>query len=276
MNNTKKMIMVPYVPQRPDRDVEQLSRFDEEMSLILANKKLTANEKAFRYNQLLDKYITKDNDIQTNIDLRPHLVNRHESFIKSETIDPKLKLKEEDEEQDQEYFEDELVFTKGKPLFTPETNKKIIPLFTFGSNNVQKDYENKKLLSSIKTRKQRKNEPNVRRVTDMFPFDKQKKYYNNNNNSYEQHEEEEQQQEEELNEQQHHLPINTNSPVMFNIDETNINMREAKRKKSQQQSDNLLFKTPNIKNNFKNIQTPVPPISLHFNEKWNPWMKKNY
>ena len=68
MNNTRKMMMVPYVPQRPDRDIEQLSRFDQEMGIILANKQLTANEKAFRYNQLLDKYIVKDNDIQTNID----------------------------------------------------------------------------------------------------------------------------------------------------------------------------------------------------------------
>jgi hypothetical protein len=100
MPHTRKMILVPFNPTRPDRKIEQLEAIDKEMQDIINNKNLSLNEKVSLYNKCLINYIEKDNDITRNNQLRPLQNNNDDLQIINKKLETSIKNNKEKETGD--------------------------------------------------------------------------------------------------------------------------------------------------------------------------------
>lgn len=88
------MILVPFNPQRPDREIEQLNKMDEEMNSIFNKKNTSLSEKIQLYNQILNKFIDKNENIDNRKSNVLTQVFENNTKIKNE---PQIKKEIKDE-----------------------------------------------------------------------------------------------------------------------------------------------------------------------------------
>lgn len=171
MKHARKMIMVPYIPQRPDRENEQLSEFDTQMSKILSNQNLSVNEKVLRYNDILNKYIEKNNTIENNLKYRP-IINEEANLLSDKSFkNEKLNFDlETDEDSDSSnYLNDDLSLEDPAIKFLKPLKESKITKRKINQNILN--------LSPLKTRKMR-NDTNARSVTLLWPINEARRETN--------------------------------------------------------------------------------------------------
>ena len=92
--STQKMMLVPFNKQRPNRDIQQLERLDNEMINIINNKHLSLNQKIDLYQEKLSKFVDKNKYLEIEQQLRPQFqTNDTGSVVKNKSIEKQIEPK---------------------------------------------------------------------------------------------------------------------------------------------------------------------------------------
>jgi len=105
--STQKMMLVPFNKQRPNRDIQQLERLDNEMINIINNKHLSLNQKIDLYQEKLSKFVDKNKYLEIEQQLRPQFqTNDTGSVVKNKSIEKQIEPKKDFSYNDDNDYDD--------------------------------------------------------------------------------------------------------------------------------------------------------------------------
>jgi len=102
--STQKMMLVPFNKQRPNRDIQQLERLDNEMINIINSKHLSLNQKIDLYQEKLSKFVDKNKYLEIEQQLRPQFqTNDTGSAVKNKVNEKQIETKKDFSFNDDDY-----------------------------------------------------------------------------------------------------------------------------------------------------------------------------
>jgi len=114
--STQKMMLVPFNKQRPNRDIQQLEKLDNEMINIINNKHLSLTQKIDLYQEKLSKFIDKNKYLEIEQQLRPQF-QTNDTAVNNKINEKQKESKnfssnhddddddfEEEEEEEEDYY----------------------------------------------------------------------------------------------------------------------------------------------------------------------------